>query len=989
MIFLDIETTGLDPKRDALHGIGLLSESRSEYFRVGGEETIPGTVASLLANKDIPIIGHNVLDFDIPFLEAKGFTIKGKIFDTRHMAYLLDENNSSGLKELTVRYFGSEFLSNKGELDAILRETGCSHVGHLAAKDLLDPARPYQDIISKYCLEDLANTKQLFLLLKKKLDELDAKVKRVWPGRASPKDIFLKETVPFEDAKRRMQKQGLLVDRAKVESARQSLGEELAGLLESLREECSAQQESVAKYFSELTLEKKLAGLKTEAGKERLKSEPHRWTTEFSWTKAGHVLRLLTEEYGINDKLFLRTEKGGLALHKEGISHLLEHLELSNPAYPVIEKYSQLKRLSKLITTYVGTEEGGGISDFIDESTGRVYPKYGSFQVTGRLSASEPNCLSMDTEVLTRLGWKTGYEITLEDHVAAFDPQTQQIVWQRPTATYLSEVGPKQLVSVKNQHIDFIGTRDHRCLFQHRKTGVYKVLPAAEFQEDYKVLHGAMAEGSFELDQNWLRFLVAVQADGSIRKDCDVIDFVFSKERKVLRLLTTLKPLGADYKIAQKDKTKTRVTVYGIRQRVLNVLGEDKIFPLQFLQLSSRAREVFLEELFYWDGSYTRKQNYSTNSKRNIDIVQAIAALHGWRAHSRKYRSKSSTVDNYQLDFVRRSYSLTTNVRTAHYKETTRVWCLEVPTSFFLVRRGSDTLITGNCQNLPRVSPVKGFFVPPPGHVFLHFDASQIELRVAAHLSGDKEMIAAYNEGRDLHIQTAEAFFDEVVTKDSELRQVGKESNFLLIFKGSPNRLQTTLKVKAGKDYSLEQCRAFRDAYFERYPQYAAYLKDQLEFMKRYGVVFTETGRMRRLPDIGIGKYLNYKHREFKAPKEMLMEIKEYIHRNRIGEINNETIFNTASIRYSHATKQGFNFPIQGLAASIMKRGIIALDQAGYTVVTTVHDSVDVCVKKEVAIEAMKECERILSNCYRLKVPLIWEGKILCSLSESDRWRST
>jgi DNA polymerase I-like protein with 3'-5' exonuclease and polymerase domains len=681
MMFIDIECTGTNPKKDALHGIGLLTQSRSEYFRVGGEETIPGTIASLLANKDIPKVGHNILDFDIPFLEAKGFRIEGKIFDTRHMAYLIDENNSSGLKELTVRYFGSEFLANKGELDKVLAETGCGHVGHLAAKDLLDPARPYSALIGKYCIEDLKNTKQLFELLKKKLDELHDKTVRVFGPRATPKTLFLQETIPFEDAKRKMQARGLHVDKERIAKARVQLGQECAQLTESLLDKSGPEQANVAAYFSEVTLEKKLALLKTEAGKERLKSEPQRWSIPFSWTKSGHVLRLLTTEFKINDKLFLRTEKDGLALHKEGIAHLLEHLELKHPAYPVIERYAQLKKLTKLISTYVGTEEGGGMSDYIDESTGKIFPKYGSFQVTGRLSSSEPNA-----------------------------------------------------------------------------------------------------------------------------------------------------------------------------------------------------------------------------------------------------------------------------------------------------------------QNLPRNSPVKGFFVPPPGHVFLHFDASQIELRVAAHLSGDQEMIEAYEEQRDLHIQTAEAFFQQRVTKDSELRQVGKESNFLMIFKGSPTRLQTTLKVKAGKDYSLDQCKDFRDAFFRRYPQYDAYLKSQLDFMKRYGVVLTETGRMRRLPDIKLGEYINYRNRTFKAPPEVRKEIVEYIHKNRLGEVSPELIFDTASIRYSHATKQGYNFPIQGLAASIIKRAIIKLEKAGYSVVTTVHDSVDIAVPENRARTALEHCNSILSNCYKLRVPLVWEGKILRSLSESDKY---
>lgn len=680
MIFLDCETTGLDPKKDRLHGIGLLTQSRAEYFCVEPEHDVQ--LLSLLANKDIPKIGHNILDFDIPFLEAKGFQVAGKVFDTRHMAYLLDENNSSGLKELTERYFGTEFLVNKSELDKVLAETGCAHVGHLAAKDLLDVQRPYMNLIAKYCIEDLKNTKQLFELLKKKLDELDQKVTRVFGPRATPKTLFLQETVPFEEAKRRMQARGLLINKARIAEARVSLQAELQTLQKRLYGLSAKEQATVEQYFSNRTLEKKLEKLKTEEGKQRLISEPARWAAHFSWTKAGHVRHLFTEGFGLNEALFQRTDKGELALDKDGIAQLLETVPTDHPAYAVLAGYVEYKKLAKIISTYVGTEEGGGIADFIDETTGKVFPTYGSFQVTGRLSCSSPNV-----------------------------------------------------------------------------------------------------------------------------------------------------------------------------------------------------------------------------------------------------------------------------------------------------------------QQLPRVSAVKSFFVPDPGHVFLHFDASQIELRVAAHLSGDQEMIESYWENRDLHIQTAEAFFGGKITKDMEERQVGKESNFLLIFKGSPTRLQTTLKLKAGKNYSVEECAAFRDAFFERYPQYAAYLQQQLEFMKRYGVVFTETGRMRRLPDIKLGQYINYKHRELRnLPQEIRAEVVRYIHANKLGDATKDLIFSTVSKRYSHATKQGFNFPIQGLAASIIKRAIIHLERAGYKVVTTVHDSVDILVPVASAASELQRCKSILESCYTLKVPLVFEGKILRSLSEADKY---
>src|SRR5690606_4119754 len=126
-----------------------------------------------------------------------------------------------------------------------------------------------------------------------------------------------------------------------------------------------------------------------------------------------------------------------------------------------------------------------------------------------------------------------------------------------------------------------------------------------------------------------------------------------------------------------------------------------------------------------------------------------------------------------------------------------------------------------------------------------------------------------------------------------------------------------------GKEFSVAQCQDFKDAFFSRYSVYKSYLQTQLERMRRVKVVFTETGRMRRLPDLVYGDYINYRYKEFKGPKVLFNELVKEAHIRNL-EPNDDVIFELASKKYSHAKKQGYNTPVQGLGASIMKRGAIA-----------------------------------------------------------------
>jgi DNA polymerase I-like protein with 3'-5' exonuclease and polymerase domains len=298
---------------------------------------------------------------------------------------------------------------------------------------------------------------------------------------------------------------------------------------------------------------------------------------------------------------------------------------------------------------------------------------------------------------------------------------------------------------------------------------------------------------------------------------------------------------------------------------------------------------------------------------------------------------------------------------------------------------GRLSLSNPGLQQLPRQGGLRRLFVPPPGHVFLHADASQIELRIAAHLSRDPALVEAYQEGRDVHKQTAAAMFGVSLDKVTpEQRQAAKSANFLLIYDGGPQRLSQQIKEQTGLSFSVDECRQFRAAFFDRYRTYRAYLDQQKANMKRYLAVISEAGRVRRLPDLIYGQYLTWEYDPetnkqvpyFKGPAALVDKLKAELfkYRDRC-----KTYHEVASLKFSHALKQGYNFPVQSLGATITKHAIMRLQRAGFNVICTVHDSVDVVERDD---SRLAKFTAILNNAYKLRIPLVWDSKVMRSMDE-------
>jgi DNA polymerase-1 len=154
-----------------------------------------------------------------------------------------------------------------------------------------------------------------------------------------------------------------------------------------------------------------------------------------------------------------------------------------------------------------------------------------------------------------------------------------------------------------------------------------------------------------------------------------------------------------------------------------------------------------------------------------------------------------------------------------------------------------------NLQNIPVRSPrgeaIRRGFVPAEGNRFVVADYSQIELRIMAHLSGDPGFIEAFQQGGDIHRQTAALIFNvPVELVSSEQRARAKTINFATIYGQGPFALSKQLGI------AQEEAKQFIAQYFERFAGVRAFLDRQVELAREQGYVETLLGRRRYIPEV-------------------------------------------------------------------------------------------------------------------------------------------
>ncbi len=245
-----------------------------------------------------------------------------------------------------------------------------------------------------------------------------------------------------------------------------------------------------------------------------------------------------------------------------------------------------------------------------------------------------------------------------------------------------------------------------------------------------------------------------------------------------------------------------------------------------------------------------------------------------------------------------------------------------------------------NLQNIPvrneQGRRIRQAFIPSAGYKLVAADYSQIELRIMAHLSGDQGLLTAFAEGKDIHKATAAEVFGvalEAVTTD--MRRSAKAINFGLIYGMSAFGLAKQLGI------GRAEAQKYMDLYFERYPGVLEYMERTRQQAEAQGYVETLFGRRLYLPDI--------KSRN-------------------------------AGLRKG-AERAAINAPMQGTAADIIKRAMIAVDgwirgitDGSIHMLMQVHDELVFEIREEKLEEYIALIKEKMSAAAELHVPLVVEA---------------
>ena len=240
-----------------------------------------------------------------------------------------------------------------------------------------------------------------------------------------------------------------------------------------------------------------------------------------------------------------------------------------------------------------------------------------------------------------------------------------------------------------------------------------------------------------------------------------------------------------------------------------------------------------------------------------------------------------------------------------------------------------------NLQNIPIRNEdgkeIRKAFIPEEGCEFFSADYSQIELRIMAHLSGDKNMIEAFREGNDIHAATAAKIYKiaiEEVTR--EQRSKAKTANFGIIYGISVFGLAERMNVPRSEAKELI------DGYFETYPQIKEYMEKSIAVARENGYIETIFGRKRFLPDINS---------------------------------------HNAVVR-GYAERNAINAPIQGSAADIIKVAMVKIYQRFMQenirskMILQVHDELNFSVYPDEKEKVQQIVIEEMEKAYAMQVPL-------------------
>jgi DNA polymerase-1 len=306
----------------------------------------------------------------------------------------------------------------------------------------------------------------------------------------------------------------------------------------------------------------------------------------------------------------------------------------------------------------------------------------------------------------------------------------------------------------------------------------------------------------------------------------------------------------------------------------------------------------------------------------NEDTLQRLAEEYDLPKIIIEYRGLAKLKSTYTDSLINIQHPVSKRIHTSYQQAVTST--------------GRLSSTEPNLQNIPIKTAegrkIREAFIAEKGNVLISADYSQIELRIMAHLSGDKNLTHAFNNNIDVHSATASEIFNislEEVTP--EHRRSAKAINFGLIYGMSAFGLTRQLGIPR------HEAQAYLDRYFERYTGVRQYMESTKELAKKN--LFVETILGRKL---------------------------------HVAAINDSN-----GLRRQAAERAAINAPLQGSAADIIKKAMIDVDSwigdgnQKIKMIMQVHDELIFEVNKGFVVEALEKITSLMENSVKLNIPLI------------------
>jgi ribonucleotide reductase beta subunit family protein with ferritin-like domain len=449
---------------------------------------------------------------------------------------------------------------------------------------------------------------------------------------------------------------------------------------------------------------------------------------------AGVLRGFTVAEMGISEywgdtvcKLFRKPEILSMArafsffeqIHAQAYNHLSDTLGinefeafLSDPtAQRKVERFFT-SCSSEKVSLAVFSGAGEGVSLFASFAILLAFNKTGRMKGLAQIiswSQSDEGCTDGDTEFLTPNGWKKMSDYVEGDRVAQFDPETKAISFVEPYQ-YIVNQSDEMYKIYRDKRFSQYVTPGHTVVYYKEGETETRKSTAEKWgrRQSYLPVSGHLSAREITpLD----RFAIALQADGCIRKFPSKREVLFylKRERKLKRfreLLSDLSQLGFTYtENPNWDKDKG-----GYHFRVI-VPDKYSNYRTKFFDEIYTFDDIpngFIEELVHWDGHKpadreTETIYYSSKEERNVKFVQTAASLSGYYGHvfHQDDTRWSRVCRQYRIYLKRGETSYARQGQKTHVAldEPINVYCFQVPTQAFMIRRDGLISMTGNCHS--------------------------------------------------------------------------------------------------------------------------------------------------------------------------------------------------------------------------------------------------------------------------------------------------